>query len=1372
MMEDDHEICRVCRCESTHDHPLFHPCKCSGSIRFVHQDCLLEWLSHSKKKYCELCEYPFTFTPIYRDDMPDRIPIGVLVRQCARRCGALLWACFRAALVVVVWLVILPFLTLCTWRFYFWSGESIGFAKRLAKNATLLAEESLSSSSSLSSSLNNATVSSPTSSSILFGYSIKGFLSECFEGQIITAFVIIVFVAAYLFREWVIQNTPAETGIEMLDDNEEFAHDHNNDNDDRFAQQQAAVDLLFNVAQTIQPEDDATAQQQEDLTAHLADITRQLERRRRMMGENQRYRTTEEINGAVELPPTSSRSSSSSDNTYSSSNNHDHDDNDDDYLDDSQPTDENVFSSPEPILEQQNEATASSSSNNTIVSSSATATTSRNKGKTRDDRGGAFFEEINESAEEEEDLASSSRQSLLASWRDEHNRREDASSKLRWRAPEFADSPDADIPGNHFPAADEPLLGHHDEEDDDEIEEEDGDEEQHLLHHHLDNDIGAREQQQQQLPNIRNFAPAPPPPRPAREQWDNGNDNRDNAVDDEEPFDLGEDIDGVLEAIGMRGSMWMLLQNSVLMSLMISLCLGVAVWIPYVIGRLVILIRPISFLKTPISILRFITDHIVDFTLDYGMPYTRSKIAWTAKLLPENVQVALKIVDGYITDFFAQHSSLYTSTATVMADSISASPTATTTTAAAAITTATGTSSAIHTVLPIDIFAWSGHLVVLQEKVEIAASMILERWHRFALGQSGLDRSICILMGYTVLVVVGSWYLARARRVSSHNAAGNSVNDIIRQQGVFLKVFFFIVLELVVFPTVCGVLIDIATFPLFEDATIAGRWEFFRANPYSVTFLHWFIGTGFMFHFAVFITLVRETVRPGVMWFIRDPNDPQFHPVQEMIERPVLTLIRKIGSSALMYCILIVVGIGAVTLAVSQYTGVYPLRWSFDAPLSTLALDLIAVQFLVPPLVSHIKPRDFCKKVMSDWWRAASRHLRLTSFMFNGRYPEEEGSHVRKTFTAWLLRRKAPINTDVVYADVAINNNNGNASVIFKRDGTLARVPKHDSVPVPDNRRMIVPVDPINLEPINENERRLGHPAAVESGDLENNTTIIYIPPNFRLRVASFVFLLWVSGSVLTCSLTVAPLLLGRHVFEKYLAGTQVHDMYAFIVGAYIMMLLSTFINWIGQKYDVLARSHGDVDISATVGYIKQNMKKFLKGTYLAATFGFTVPLLLGILADVYIFMPIRYSSSNDALVIHVSEDWSFGVVFMGIFYGVVYILPDNPVQRYIDGIVGGNVWEVDAWKITRSSIAPLVATSIAAIVVPGLLSVAAVRLFNIYDGALQLALFRCAYPVVFCLAILVGTLVLSTKLFRIWLKAVRDDTYLIGKRLHNLDER
>ena len=31
-------ICRVCRCEGAPDNPLFYPCKCSGSIKYVHED--------------------------------------------------------------------------------------------------------------------------------------------------------------------------------------------------------------------------------------------------------------------------------------------------------------------------------------------------------------------------------------------------------------------------------------------------------------------------------------------------------------------------------------------------------------------------------------------------------------------------------------------------------------------------------------------------------------------------------------------------------------------------------------------------------------------------------------------------------------------------------------------------------------------------------------------------------------------------------------------------------------------------------------------------------------------------------------------------------------------------------------------------------------------------------------------------------------------------------------------------------------------------------------------------------------------------------------------------------------------------------------
>ena len=43
------DICRVCRCEGSSERPLFHPCICTGSIKYIHQECLLQWLRYSKK---------------------------------------------------------------------------------------------------------------------------------------------------------------------------------------------------------------------------------------------------------------------------------------------------------------------------------------------------------------------------------------------------------------------------------------------------------------------------------------------------------------------------------------------------------------------------------------------------------------------------------------------------------------------------------------------------------------------------------------------------------------------------------------------------------------------------------------------------------------------------------------------------------------------------------------------------------------------------------------------------------------------------------------------------------------------------------------------------------------------------------------------------------------------------------------------------------------------------------------------------------------------------------------------------------------------------------------------------------------------------
>ena len=50
---------RICHCEGDDESPLITPCHCTGSLRFVHQSCLQQWIKSSDTRCCELCKYEF-----------------------------------------------------------------------------------------------------------------------------------------------------------------------------------------------------------------------------------------------------------------------------------------------------------------------------------------------------------------------------------------------------------------------------------------------------------------------------------------------------------------------------------------------------------------------------------------------------------------------------------------------------------------------------------------------------------------------------------------------------------------------------------------------------------------------------------------------------------------------------------------------------------------------------------------------------------------------------------------------------------------------------------------------------------------------------------------------------------------------------------------------------------------------------------------------------------------------------------------------------------------------------------------------------------------------------------------------------------------
>ncbi|KAM7073804.1 E3 ubiquitin-protein ligase MARCHF8 isoform 8-T38 [Molossus nigricans] len=53
------DICRICHCEGDEESPLITPCHCTGSLHFVHQACLQQWIKSSDTRCCELCKYEF-----------------------------------------------------------------------------------------------------------------------------------------------------------------------------------------------------------------------------------------------------------------------------------------------------------------------------------------------------------------------------------------------------------------------------------------------------------------------------------------------------------------------------------------------------------------------------------------------------------------------------------------------------------------------------------------------------------------------------------------------------------------------------------------------------------------------------------------------------------------------------------------------------------------------------------------------------------------------------------------------------------------------------------------------------------------------------------------------------------------------------------------------------------------------------------------------------------------------------------------------------------------------------------------------------------------------------------------------------------------
>ncbi|KAH9244286.1 hypothetical protein BASA81_018320 [Batrachochytrium salamandrivorans] len=463
--------------------------------------------------------------------------------------------------------------------------------------------------------------------------------------------------------------------------------------------------------------------------------------------------------------------------------------------------------------------------------------------------------------------------------------------------------------------------------------------------------------------------------------------------------EVNGDVNAFLEIIGARGSLLNLVYNVVAVHALIFICTAVGIWIPFLTGKVVFLIfrdvygpmveRLISLVS---SILQLITDPILDPIVD-GIFVVGSWMSLNWRSLMNSTLAVFQSND---------------SSGLLSGDVVNATLNATLGSATAAISAGVAAAFGLNSDLPGLVGLVSNTSILDSSAPKINASSVpvnttLGTTQNLPVDDMLHDTALMTLLGYLTYITLFMSY-ANHTGLLRHPYAQTAIQLLqatVRHSLLSKKFMFFIIAEIIAFPIFCGILIDICTLPLFASVGLsASRQAFFYSHPWTCMFLHWLVGTTFMFQVAIYITFVREVVRPGVMWFMRDPNDPRFNPMQEILERPFLTQARKLAVGALLYGALIVGVIGGTVglFIVLQYMfgiqsgimKILPLRWEFHDHYSEFPLELLLFHFFVPLTVKFMNLKNSIRYLFEKWLRLAASILRISSFLFGGEFPEED----------------------------------------------------------------------------------------------------------------------------------------------------------------------------------------------------------------------------------------------------------------------------------------------------------------------------------------------------------------------------------------------
>ena len=515
--------------------------------------------------------------------------------------------------------------------------------------------------------------------------------------------------------------------------------------------------------------------------------------------------------------------------------------------------------------------------------------------------------------------------------------------------------------------------------------------------------------------------------------------------------------------------------------------------------------------------------------------------------------------------------------------------------------------------------------------------------------------------------------------------------------------------------------------------------------------------------------------------FIRDPDDPTFHPVRDVLERNVSIQLRKIAFSALVYGGLVIVCLGGVVWGLGYaFDGVFPIHWSSDEPVLEFPVDLLFYNFLMPLAVKFFRPSDGLNKVYSWWFRKCARMLRLTNFLFGDRMEDEEGHYAYRTWWNWISQMRINAQFPPIGIAVEASANEGDTNGAFLRDGMYVRAPASDQVRIPKSARTFVEVD-------DQNQRIDGLPETESGLHGRKNTMFskVYVPPFFRLRIGLFVVLIWLFAATTGVGITIIPLIFGRHVFAYMIPNhLRMNDIYAFSIGIYLLGgTLYTLLNY-HHVLTSAAQYLRPAPASSTHILFRQTLHystRLLRLLYTYTSFAFLLPALFALVMEFYLVVPLHtYFGGGERHIIHFIQDWTLGVLYVKMVGRLILWNGQSRPAEALRAIVRQGWLNPDVRLATRSFIFPATVLMCGVLVVPLPLGWLANKVYFSYHSQIsepdtslmQSRIYRYSYPAVLGLGMLVSFLYLLALALNGWRQRIRDEVYLIGERLHNFGER